>query len=101
MTLKIAIIGTGKVARENYIPFLAGQPDVTLGYFNRTESTAREMAEKYGGEVFSSLVAAASWLPAAALVLTSETVRYDVGVQLIEAGVRRLFFEKPLTAAHG
>ncbi|MES2461928.1 MAG: Gfo/Idh/MocA family oxidoreductase [Armatimonadota bacterium] len=101
MTLRIAIIGTGKVARDNYIPYLAGQPDVTLAYYNRTESTAHEIAMAFGGEVLPSLEAVADWEPTTALVLTSETARFDTGMALIEAGARRLFFEKPLTAAQG
>lgn len=101
MTLKIAVIGTGPVARDNYIPFLAGQPDVTLAYFNRTHTTAQEMAEKFGGEALPSLEAVAAWKPTTALVLTSETVRHEIGTRLIEAGVPRLFFEKPLVAVHG
>jgi predicted dehydrogenase len=101
MSLKLAIIGTGKVAREEYIPFLTGLPDVSLGYWNRTIEAARQAAEKYPGEVFASLAAAAAWKPAAALVLTSETARYETGMALIGAGVKRIFFEKPLVAARG
>jgi predicted dehydrogenase len=101
MSLKIAIVGTGKVARQNYIPYLAGQPDVELGYYNRTTDKAQKIAEEFGGEVFSSLDALAAWNPTTALVLTSETCRYEIGMQLVAAGVRRLFFEKPLVALAG
>lgn len=101
MTLKIAVIGTGQVALNNYIPYLVSQPDVTLAYYNRTQARAQEMAEKFGGEVFSSLDAVAAWDPTSALVLTSETVRDDIGTQLIALGVPRLFFEKPLVARDG
>lgn len=31
MTLKIAVAGTGKVARKQYIPYLSGVADVSLG----------------------------------------------------------------------
>lgn len=101
MSIKLAIIGTGKVAREEYAPFLATQPDVSLGYFNRTPGTARELAAKFPGEVFDSLEAAARWNPTAAMVLTSETARYHASKTLIEAGIPRIFFEKPLVAASG
>ena len=43
----------------------------------------------------------AAWNPTSALILTSETARYEIGMQLIEAGVRRVFFEKPLVAMEG
>lgn len=101
MSLRLAIIGTGKVAREEYVPFLASQPDVTLGYYNRTTQSARTLAEHFKGEVFPNLLAVAQWKPTAALVLTSETARYEVSQTLIESGVPKIFFEKPLVAAAG
>jgi predicted dehydrogenase len=101
MKIKVAIIATGKVARDNYIPFLAAQCDLSLGYWNRTESTARAVAEKFGGEVFPTLEAVGAWRPTAAMVLTAETVRHEIGTKLIELGVPRIFFEKPLVAAGG
>ena len=101
MTMKIAVVGTGGVARGNYVPNLAGQPDVVLGYYNRTHDKARQVADEFGGEVFASLSELADWNPATALVLTSEKCRYEVGMELINLGIQRLFFEKPLVAAHG
>jgi len=101
MAIKIAVIGVGKVSREQYIPFLAKQQDVALGYFNRTPEPALKAAEKFGGDVLPTLAAVAAWQPTAALVLTSETARFDIGMQLIELGVPRIFFEKPLVASHG
>jgi predicted dehydrogenase len=99
--LRIAVVGTGKVAREEYAPFLAGQPDVSLAFYNRTKKTAEETAAKFGGEVLPTLGAVAEWRPTAALVLTSEMVRFEVGKTLIESGVPKIFFEKPLVAARG
>ena len=101
MSLKIAIAGTGGVASHNYIPFLAEQSDVSLGYFNRTMEKARAVAKSFPGEVFPSIEALAAWNPDSALVLTRETDRLEAGTALIEAGVSKLFFEKPLVAAQG
>lgn len=101
MPLKIAVVGTGGVARRNYIPFLAAQPDVELGYHNRTPDKAAECAAEFGGEVFSTLRELSSWNADATLVLTSETCRDEIGLELIELGARRLFFEKPLVARAG
>jgi predicted dehydrogenase len=101
MTLKLAIIGTGKVAREQYAPFLAAQPDVALGYWNRDSRKAQQLAQQFPGEHFTTLQAAADWKPAAALVLTSEMARYDISRALIDAGIPKIFFEKPLVAAAG
>jgi len=101
MPLKIAVVGIGKVAREEYIPFLATQRDVALGYFNRTQASAQAAADRFGGEVFASLAEVARWQPTAAMVLTSETARYEIGTELIQLGLPRVFFEKPLVAAGG
>ncbi len=101
MPLKIAIVGTGKVARQNYVPYLAGQPDVVLGYYNRSPDKAKQIAEEFAGDVFATLDELAAWNPTTVLVLTSETCRYDIGMQLVAAGVPRLFFEKPLVAQAG
>lgn len=101
MTLKIAVVGMGNVARKQYIPYLAGVADVALGYYNRTALRAEETARDYPGVVFASLEEVAAWQPDSALVLTAETCRDDVGMRLIELGVPRLFFEKPLIARNG
>jgi len=101
MTLKIALAGTGSVARKQYLPYLAKVQDVTLGYHNRTTKTAHEVAEQFGGEVFESLEDLTAWMPDSVLVLTAETVRDEVATALIELGVPRLFFEKPLVAREG
>lgn len=101
MSLRIAIVGTGKVAQQNYIPYLADQSDVVLGYYNRTSEQAHKVAEEFKGDVFSNFDELAAWNPTTVLVLTSETCRYEIGMQLVEAGVPRLFFEKPLVAQAG
>ena len=44
MALKIGVVGTGKVARRNYLPCLAVEEDVSLGCFNRTAAKAAETA---------------------------------------------------------
>lgn len=65
--MKIALAGTGNVAKRNYIPCLAAQEDVELGYYNRTSAKAEAVAAEFGGEVFHSI-----------FVLTRETDRRDL-----------------------
>jgi predicted dehydrogenase len=101
MALKIAVIGTGPVARGNYLPYLARQRDVVLGCWNRTPAGAAEAAREFGGEDIGELADVAAWRPDAALVLVNERGRREVATQLIELGLKRIFFEKPLTAAAG
>ena len=40
MAVTIGIVGTGNVARCNYLPFLAKQEDVSLLYVSRTRAKA-------------------------------------------------------------
>lgn len=100
-TLRIALVGTGEVARKNYAPFLATQPDVALAFQNRTSARAQALAAEFGGQVFTTLREVVTWEPTAVLVLTAETCRHEIGTALIELGARRIFFEKPLVAARG
>jgi len=51
--LRIAVVGTGGVARRNYLPFLAAQSDVVLACYNRTPEKAVEAARDFGGEAFA------------------------------------------------
>ena len=101
MTLKIGVVGTGNVAKRNYIPCLAGQEDVQLGYYNRTTAKAEASAAEFGGEVFDSLAALIAWAPDSVFVLTRETERLATTNALLELKPQRLFFEKPLVAANG
>jgi predicted dehydrogenase len=101
MTLRIGIVGTGNVASRNYIPFLSAQPDVTLGYFNRTVAKAEAVAAEFGGDVFPAVGALVAWEPETVFVLTRETDRYGAAMEILEHGPRRLFFEKPLVARLG
>ena len=101
MSLRIAVVGTGNVARRNYIPCLATQEDVTLGFFSRTRSRAEAIAGEHGGQVFGSLIELMEWNPDAVFVLTRETERLEVATALLEFDPRRLFFEKPLVARNG
>ncbi len=99
--LRIAVVGTGEVARKNYLPFLAAQKDVVLACWNRTSAKASAAARDFGGVHCSTLEELMEWRPTAVLVLTAETCRYEGGMKLLQLGAQRLFFEKPLVAAGG
>jgi len=99
--LRIAVAGTGTVARNNYLPFLARQKDVVIACWNRTADKAEQAARDCGGTACPDLRALLAWRPDAVLVLTAETCRHEVGTELLRLGARRLFFEKPLVAAKG
>ncbi|MFT5088662.1 MAG: putative dehydrogenase [Candidatus Latescibacterota bacterium] len=99
--MKIAILGTGQVARASYLPFLSRQDDVELIYFSRTREKAASCAADFGGIVADSLEQLLADDPDAVLVLTHETQRYEATQALLAGKPRRLFFEKPLVAAAG
>lgn len=101
MALKIGVVGTGKVARRNYLPCLAEEEDVSLGYFNRTAARAEEAAGEFGGRTFGSVGELLEWEPDSVFVLTQETERAAAIGALLEGSPRRLFLEKPLVAARG
>ncbi len=101
MTLKIAIVGTGKVAVQNYLPYLVQNKDIELSYYNRTPEKAAAMAEQFGGRVANSLAELMADAPDAVLILTRETDRLAAAHALLEFRPKRLFFEKPLVAQHG
>lgn len=101
MPLKIAVVGTGKVARSNYLPFLTNQKDVALTYYSRTFETAEACARDFGGRAVATLEELFVDPPDAVLVLTMETQRLEATEALLPFHPKRLFFEKPLVAQKG
>ncbi len=101
MTLKIAVVGTGNVARQSYLPYLSKRQDVLLTYFSRTLAKAEACAADFGGHVAGSVRELMAEDPDAVLVLTDEIQRYDATLPLLEYHPRRIFFEKPLVARDG
>jgi len=99
--MKIGILGTGKVARNSYLPFLSEQDDVELTYYSRTREKAESCATDFGGRVVDTVEQLLAEDPDSVLVLTHETQRYDAAMSLLAGKPRRLFFEKPLVAAAG
>ena len=101
MTLKIAIVGTGNVARQSYLPYLSRREDVRLSYFSRTRAKAEACANDFGGVVAGTVEQLMADDPDTILVLTDEIQRYDATLPLFEYHPRRIFFEKPLVARNG
>ena len=98
--MKVAIVGTGSVARNSYLPPLAKQEDVVISYLNRSPEKAEACARDFGGHACSSVAELMEDEPDAVLVLTREMQRYDTAIALLEHAPKRLFFEKPLVAQH-
>ena len=99
--MKALVIGTGSVARANYLPVLAAQEDIQLLYYNRTRSRASECSRLFGGTVYDSIEAAMEHTPDLIFVLTSETARAEILRKMCRHKPQRLFLEKPLVAEAG
>jgi predicted dehydrogenase len=99
--MRALVVGVGAVATRNYLPFLAAQDDVELGYLNRTPSKAEAAAEIFGGIAFAAEQDWVDWKPDVAFVLTSERDRYEAARSAVDLGVPRVFLEKPLVAERG
>ena len=89
------------MTQNSYLPGLAQQPNVALGYFNRTPDKAAACAARFGGQAFSTLADLMAWGPDAVMVLTRETDRLQAAQDVLAHRPRRLFFEKPLVARNG
>jgi predicted dehydrogenase len=101
MKIKIAVVGCGNVARQNYIPYLAKRQDVELAYYSRTQAKAEACAREFGGRVAGSIAELLADDPDTVLVLTNETQRYEATLPIFDHHPRRIFFEKPLVAQDG
>lgn len=100
-TLKVAIVGTGRVAEASYLPCLSSEPGVELAYYNRTPARAEACAARFGGQVCSSPADLVAWGADTVFVLTREMERYDAAMAVLAHNPPRLFLEKPLCARHG
>jgi predicted dehydrogenase len=99
--MHLAIIGTGNVVKNNYLPFLSQQKDVTLAYWNRDRAKAEACAQQFGGAVHATVADLMASKPDVVFVLTSEKARYELALEALKAKPKRIFFEKPLCARNG
>ena len=99
--IKIAVVGIGKVAQGNYLPFLSKQADVDLGLYSRTAAKTKDCAARFGAIAFETLDELAAWDPDSVLILTMENDRFEAASAVLAHKPRRIFFEKPLTARLG
>ncbi len=99
--LKIAILGSGRIAVKSYLPYLSQRDDVELFYNDHIFEKAEECAKQFGGKATKSLAELMAYDPDTVLVLTHETQRLVAATSLADFHPRRMFFEKPLVAKNG
>lgn len=98
MTIRIAIIGYGKIARTEHAPAIAANPD-----FELVAVVSPHGAADVGVPVFASLTALLAAMPGgidAVVLSTPPRVRRAIAAQAIGAGLAVLL-EKPPTATLG
>lgn len=97
MTMRVAIIGLGDIARKAYLPLLAAWDGVEVLLCSRTPATVKRLQAQYrlprGTTDLDELL---SWEPQAAFVLTPSPTHHAIAGWLLEAGVD-VFVEKPAT----
>jgi len=94
---RIGIIGCGKIAQVRHIPELAINPNAQLaGYYNPTIKRAEQVAQKYGGKVYSSIeeLLSDSKIDAVIICLANQA-HAEVTIQSLKAG-KDVLCEKPM-----
>lgn len=99
--MRCVIVGIGNLATGNYLPFLAAEPEMELGYLARTPERSSRAQEQFGGSVLGSWSDVASFAPDVVFNLTTDTQHGAVLDEAVQVGCPRIFTEKPLVAAHG
>ena len=97
MTMRVAIIGLGSIARKAYLPLLTTWEGVEVLLCSRTPATVERLQAQYHlPQGTTDLKELLSWKPQAAFVLTPSPTHRAIAGRLLEAGVD-VFVEKPAT----
>lgn len=96
--MRIAIIGSGGIARKVYFPILLGWPGIEIcGVYSRTQATIHQIKEEWaincGTTKIEDILAKK---PKAAIVISSTNSHYEIIKNLLKNSID-VFSEKPLT----
>ena len=93
--IRIGVIGVGHLGRF-HLECIERIPGLHLsGFFDKDESRAKEISQKYNVTSFNNLESLLGQVDAICLVTPTST-HYELGMQVMRAG-KHLFIEKPLT----
>uniref|UniRef100_B0SZT1 Oxidoreductase domain protein n=1 Tax=Caulobacter sp. (strain K31) TaxID=366602 RepID=B0SZT1_CAUSK len=96
MTLRIAMIGLGDIARKAYLPVLAARPDVALTFVTRNAAALAELGAAWRVDrLHADLDAALARGLDGAFVHAATAAHPDIVRRLLEAGVPTLV-DKPI-----
>ena len=97
MTIKVGVIGCGKIAQVRHIPEYAANPHVEVyGFYDINQARTRELAEQYGGKAFTSYEELlADPAIEAVSVCAANHVHAEITVAALKAG-KHVLCEKPM-----
>lgn len=97
MTIRVGIIGCGKIAQVRHIPEYAANPHVEVyGFYDINQARTQELAEKYGGKAFATYEELlADPTIEAVSVCAANHVHAEITIAALKAG-KHVLCEKPM-----
>ena len=97
MSIKVGIIGCGKIAQVRHIPEYAANPHAEVyGFYDINLARAEELAKKYGGKAFASYEALLADPEIEAVsVCAANHAHAEISVAALKAG-KHVLCEKPM-----
>ena len=97
MSIKIGIIGCGKIAQVRHIPEYAANPHAEIyGFYDINQARAQELAQKYGGKAFASYEELlADPAIEAVSVCVANHAHAEISIAALKAG-KHVLCEKPM-----
>ena len=97
MSIRVGIIGCGKIAQVRHIPEYVANPNVELyGFYDINQTRTEELAKKYGGKAFASYEELlADETIEAVSVCAANHVHAEITIAALKAG-KHVLCEKPM-----
>ena len=97
MSIKVGIIGCGKIAQVRHIPEYAANPNAEVyGFYDINQARAQELAEKYGGKAYASYEELlADPAIEAVSVCAANHAHAEISIAALKAG-KHVLCEKPM-----
>lgn len=98
--LHIGIIGCGSITRERHAPECAANDQVQIsGFYDRTASHAKDLVDKYGGQVYQSVAEMLTDQTIDAVIIcTPNSLHAEMAVDALQHG-KDVFCEKPMATS--
>ena len=97
MSIRVGIIGCGKIAQVRHIPEYVANPNVELyGFYDINQTRTEELAKKYGGKAFASYEELlADETIEAVSICAANHVHAEITIAALKAG-KHVLCEKPM-----